>query len=116
MALPPASRELPNQADYFRPARARQLRIQAERLEWCSDHSWAVAIVAGVLLALLLGASCLWFPVGWAPWLPLVILSGYLLDRPCQRVLTRRAARCRLRAEALEAEHHERYGGLPSGF
>src|SRR5947209_3429387 len=105
-------RTLPPREVYYRPHRARELRRQAELLDWCW---WGlVLLMAGAVAASLwlltlsihdLGA---YGPGMLASLLPVVFgvpCSFHALER-----LDRRADACVGEATALEREHAARYG------
>ena len=102
--------DLPEPAEYYRPARARELREEAARLER-GGRTFQVGLGLSCLIGLggMLAGHGEWFTL--MALLPLAVGSTIAL----YVALPLRAHRLRAEAEALEAEHAARYGALPPG-
>src|SRR5437763_15196988 len=105
--------ELPEPADYYRPARARELREKAARLERWSRRTvglWLVSVLGWVgwcflayhFLGPVTGDAALSVLAG-------VAAAFVVAAAGCSRG----AVRFKNQAAALEAEHAARYGSLP---
>jgi hypothetical protein len=105
---------LPAPEEYYRPARARELRERAARLERWIDHRWRLA----PLCLSLLGAALCALIFAFSFLGPLLLGLGLALTVELLALVAgclRAPARLREQAAALEAEHQARYGALPPG-
>jgi hypothetical protein len=96
---------LPAREDYYRPARARELRERASRLE-----RWVWGPLGFYLASV---PVCPYFEAGSVAGFVFLPVTLAVLGI-CARCY-RRARQQRDEAAALEAEHQARYGALPPG-
>src|SRR3954469_13744498 len=109
--------DLPQRAEYYRPARARELRERAALLR-CTRLPAALAAAASGNSAAALLACWLCLPaiekLGEAALLVALLIGAGLVSAPflVAGCVVRRAGACLAGAAALEAEHAARYGSL----
>jgi hypothetical protein len=99
--------KLPAREEYYRPARARELREKAARLE---QWSYLCAVPLVILFAPVVSVA-VWLDLWWLR--ALGTGSAFVIAMLIPSVLPKRAERLRKDAEALEAGHQVRYGALP---